>query len=110
MRFGRHALGLAGQEIRVVGGGARSELWLQIKADVTGRLVRPVLAPEPTAVGAAVLAGLAAGTFTDAADAVARTVSPSPRAYLPDNATRDVYAERYAQYRALYDGTERALT
>ena len=30
------ALGLGGQEIRVVGGGARSELWLQIKADVTG--------------------------------------------------------------------------
>jgi xylulokinase len=104
------ALGLAGQEIRVVGGGARSELWLQVKADVTGRPVRPVLALEPTALGAAVLAGLAAGTFVDAADAVTRTVSPSPRAYLPDDSTRSVYAERYAQYRALYDGTERALT
>ena len=33
-RFG--ALGLGGDEIRVVGGGARSPLWLQIKADVTG--------------------------------------------------------------------------
>jgi len=103
------ALGLAGKEIRVVGGGARSELWLQIKADVTGRPVRPVLAAEPTALGAAVLAGLAAGTFGDAADAVARTVSPSPRCYLPDGSTQEMYAERYAQYRALYDGTEGAL-
>jgi xylulokinase len=103
------ALGLAGREIRVVGGGARSELWLQIKADVTGRPVRPVLASEPTATGAAVLAGLAAGTFRDAADAVARTVRPSDRCFHPDERTGAIYAERYAQYRALYDGVERAL-
>jgi xylulokinase len=103
------ALGLAGDEIRIVGGGARSELWLQIKADVTGRAVRPVLADEPTALGAAILAGLAAGTFRDAHDAVARTVTPSERCYQPDERTRPVYQERYAQYRALYDGVERAL-
>jgi xylulokinase len=103
------ALGLAGQEIRVVGGGARSELWLQIKADVTGRTVRPVLADEPTALGAAILAGLAAGTFRDTADAVARTVMPSARGYQPDERARTLYEERYAQYRALYDGVEGAL-
>jgi xylulokinase len=103
------ALGLGGEEIRVVGGGARSELWLQIKADVTGRTVQPVLADEPTALGAAVLAGLAAGTFADAADAVARTVAVAPRAYHPDDRARAVYAEQYAQYRALYDGAEGAL-
>jgi xylulokinase len=104
------ALGLAGPEIRVVGGGARSELWLQIKADVTRRTVRQVLADEPTAVGAAVLAGLAAGVFSDAADAVARTVTLAPRAFEPDDRADAVYRERYAQYRALYDGAERALT
>ena len=103
------ALGLAGGEIRVVGGGARSELWLQIKADVTGRPVRPVLAAEPTALGAAILAGLAAGTFSDIADAVARTVLPSARCHEPDEQARPVYEERYAQYRALYDGVEGAL-
>jgi xylulokinase len=103
------ALGLADREIRVVGGGARSELWLQIKADVTGRPVRPVLAGEPTALGAAILAGLAAGTFRDTADAVARTVTPSVRVHEPDERARAVYEERYAQYRALYDGAEGAL-
>jgi xylulokinase len=106
------ALGLAGGaggEIRVVGGGARSELWLQIKADVTGRTVRPVLAGDPTAIGAAVLAGLAAGTFASATEAVAQTVTPSDRCYRPDEPARAVYQERYAQYRALYDGVEGAL-
>lgn len=106
------ALGLAGGEggeVRVVGGGARSELWLQIKADVTGRAIRPVLAGDPTAIGAAVLAGLAAGTFASAAEAVAQTVTPSARCYRPDERARAVYQERYAQYRALYDGVEGAL-
>lgn len=104
------ALGLSGEEIRVVGGGARSELWLQVKADVTGRIVQPVLSAEPTAAGAAVLAGLAAGAFDGPADAVARTVRLAPRAYRPDPRTREVYEQRYAQYRALYDGAEAALT
>jgi xylulokinase len=103
------ALDLSGEEIRVVGGGARSSLWLQIKADVTGRHVQPVLSAEPTAAGAAILAGLAAGVFSDAAEAVARTVRLAPRSYHPDPRTRDVYAERYDQYRALYDGTEGAI-
>lgn len=103
------ALGLAGPQIRVVGGGARSDLWLQIKADVTGRTVRQVLAPEPTALGGAVLAGLAAGAFAGPADAVARVVDLAPRSHEPDELVAEVYAERYAQYRALYDGTEGAL-
>jgi len=104
------ALGLSGEQIRVVGGGARSALWLQVKADVTGRTVQPVLSAEPTAAGAAVLAGLAGGAFACPADAVARTVRLAPRAYQPDPRTAEVYAERYAQYRALYDGTEGALS
>ena len=54
-------------------------------------------------------AGVAAGTFTDAGDAVARMVTLAPRRFEPDPGIRDVYAERYAQYRALYDGAERAL-
>jgi xylulokinase len=103
------ALGLAGEEIRVVGGGARSALWLQVKADVTGRTVQRVLSAEPTAAGAAVLAGLAAGAFADPGDAVARTVRLAPRSHQPDPRTAEVYAERYAQYRALYDGAEGAL-
>jgi xylulokinase len=103
------ALGLSGDEIRVVGGGARSVLWLQIKADVTGRRVQPVVSPEPTAAGAAILAGVAAGAFASPADGVARTVRLSPVTYRPDPRTREIYAERYAQYRALYDGAEGAL-
>jgi sugar (pentulose or hexulose) kinase len=47
--------------------------------------------------------------FQDPADAVARTVMPSARCHEPDERARAVYEQRYAQYRALYDGVEGAL-
>jgi xylulokinase len=44
------------REIRCAGGAARSELWLQIKADVVGIATRATRCPEPTSLGAAILA------------------------------------------------------
>jgi xylulokinase len=102
-------LGLAEGEVRVVGGGARSTLWLQVKADVLDRPVRPVLAAEPTAVGAAMLAGTAGGMFADLAEAVDRSVAVAPEPVIPDPARAAVYAESYAAYRRLYDGIEGSL-
>ena len=59
------ALGLGRGEIRIVGGGARDDLWATIKADVLGRPVRRVLTEEATAVGAAMVAGVGSGLFAD---------------------------------------------
>jgi xylulokinase len=44
------------REIRCAGGAARSELWLRIKADVLGIPAAATFCPEPTSLGAAVLA------------------------------------------------------
>ena len=57
------ALGLGRGEIRIVGGGARDNLWATIKASVLGRPVRRVLTEEATAVGAAMVAGVGTGFF-----------------------------------------------
>ena len=103
------ALGIAG-EVRVVGGGGRSRLWLEIKAGVLGRPVRSVLAEEATALGAGILAGTAAGTFRDPDDAVTRAVEVAPTTVDPDPAVRDRYDEAYAQYRRLFDAVENATT
>jgi xylulokinase len=102
-------LGLGDEEIRVVGGGAASELWMQIKADVTGRPVHRVLVQEATATGAALLAGVAEGTFADLADAVNRTIVLADQPYHPDPARVSLYSDAYARYRALFDGVEGAL-
>jgi xylulokinase len=104
------SMGLGGDEIRVVGGGAAIDLWMQIKADVTGRPVRRVLVKEATALGAALLAGVAAQTFHDIEDAATRAVTLAQEAHLPDPSKRSLYDDAYGRYRSLFDAVEGATT
>ena len=88
-------------ELRAIGGGARSELWLQLKADITGV---PVVVPritEAASWGAALLAGLGAGRFASATEAAEETVHLD-RWFEPDAARAARYEERYALYREVY--------
>ena len=100
------SMGLAGDEMRVVGGGARSPLWLQMKADVTGRTVRTLATDEATAMGAAMLAAVDAGIVRDLDEAVERCVQMDARAYDPDQTTARAYADAYGRYRRLFDAVE----
>jgi xylulokinase len=102
------ALGLDGEELRVVGGGARSSLWLQIKADVTGRPVRAVGGEHATSAGAAMVAGVAAGWFEDLHEASARTVELPDEPVYPQPATAELYEDAYRAYRRLFDAVEAA--
>jgi xylulokinase len=86
-------------ELRVSGGGAGLAAWNQIKADVTGIPVTRV-AGDSTAAGAAMLAGLGAGVYADAAEAVAAGYRPLGRAE-PDPAHRALYDDLYQRYQAL---------
>jgi len=102
------ALGLGHGEIRIVGGGARDDLWASIKADVLGRPVRRVLTQEATAVGAAMIAGVGAGMFTDFASALV-AVQLDPHSIDPDPAAQRQYADAYGRYLAAFDAVEKAL-
>jgi sugar (pentulose or hexulose) kinase len=86
-------------ELRVSGGGAGLAVWNQIKADVTGIPVMRV-AGDSTAAGAAMLAGLGAGIYRDAAEAVAAGYRPAGRAE-PDPAHRARYDDLYERYTEL---------
>jgi xylulokinase len=101
-----HDMGLPGSEIRVVGGGARSTLWLQTKADVCGLPVRPVLGPQPTALGAAMLAAVGAGRFPDAGAAARQMARLGEERYEPEPARRACYDDGYQRYRQLFDAVE----
>ena len=88
-------------ELRAIGGGARSDLWLQVKADVTGI---PVVAPKVTEAacwGAALLAGVGAGCFPNAVQAAERTVRLERRIE-PDKERMKRYQTRYEIYRDIY--------
>jgi len=82
---------------RVSGGGARSPLWLAIVASALGLPLELTESEEGSAFGAALLAGVRAGTFADAEEAVARCV----RVRETVEPVWD-YDEAYARYRRLY--------
>jgi xylulokinase len=85
---------------RVTNGGASSQLWTQIVADVTGLVLEPVVDHPGSALGAAFAAGMGTGAFAEWSD-VARFVALA-EPVLPQAATATVYDERYSAYRALY--------
>jgi xylulokinase len=93
--------GVAIQELRAIGGGARSPLWLRLKADITGLPVAQPQVIEAAAWGAAALAGQGAGVFASAAQAVQERLQFTQR-ILPQPAQQALYQPRYALYRRLY--------
>lgn len=98
-------LGLPASRIHVTGGGARSSLWLQVKADVTRRAVVPI-SGEGAALGAACLAATTAGWFVDVPSAADALISPGPEIYSPGEFESEVYESAYRRYRATYDALE----
>jgi xylulokinase len=89
-------------ELRSVGGGTRSNLWNQIKADVLGL---PVLLPQ-VSVGApfgdAVLAGMGLGLYPDVRRSLRQMVQLRAR-YEPNWENHSLYQELYQVFRSIYE-------
>ena len=89
-------------EIRAIGGGTRNKLFLRIKAAAYGRKLTVIAEPEATALGAALLGGLAAGLWPDLDAALAAIDRPS-EIVEPDPAWAARYDRLYADaYRGFY--------
>jgi xylulokinase len=95
------AIGLDLRELRVMGGGAKSRLWNQIKADVTGLPVVSPHTPETTALGAGLLALVGVGAYSTLAEACASAVRIVER-FDPQPRAQAMYDEAYALYREVY--------
>jgi xylulokinase len=95
------AAGIALRELRVVGGGAKSPLWNQIKADVTGLPVNVPEITETTALGAAFLALVGIGAFASLTEVSEHIVKIRERTE-PAPATASLYTESYERYRQTY--------
>ncbi len=95
--------GLSGEgkirRVLATGGGAKSALWLGIKADITGADFITTTSPEPAAYGAAMFAAIAAGWF-GSYDEIARKWIGINKEYKPDS-------KRAAEYRIWLDNYRR---
>ncbi len=93
--------GISIHELRAVGGGARSPLWMQLKADICRIPLRVPQVTEAACLGAALLAGVACGIYPDIETAVSRTVHSSRR-ITPDEQSAATYEKRFETYTRLY--------
>jgi xylulokinase len=95
------AAGIELRELRVVGGGAKSRLWNQIKADVTDLQVNVPEVTETTALGAAFLALVGTGSYATLSEASEQIVKIR-ECIDPDPSMRSAYSEAYERYRQTY--------
>ena len=94
------------EQLVVIGGATRSPLWMQIKADCTGLRLSIPQVPEAVALGAALLAGVGVGVYTNALAAAATLPLPA-LTVLPNDAAVGQYARARAVYRQLYPALHR---
>ncbi|PNH78929.1 FGGY-family carbohydrate kinase [Arthrobacter sp. AFG20] len=108
MRAMIEALGKVGlppfEVFRVSGGAARSPLWNQMSADIYGKPVEIVRAPEATALGAAMIGAVGVGLFQNVEEAVGEMVHVTER-WEPIEENVRIYNEMYA----IFDETYRCL-
>jgi xylulokinase len=90
------------REVRVVGGGARSDTWNAIKASVLGVPYARLARGEFSCWGAALVAGAAVGLYDDLAEAAARATAVASR-FEPDLGEHEIYERQAAAYARLLE-------
>lgn len=96
------------KEIRATGGGAASDVWLQIKADILNTEITALSCREVGAAGTAILAGTAMGVFNDMR-AVAKIMAPVRQVFVPNRNNTEQYGLLYQKYRHMYDAVRNLI-
>ncbi len=95
------ATGIQVTDYRAVGGGSRSDVWLQLCADILGRPFSRPRITEAGVLGAAIIAGTGSGVFSSMAGA-AEAMVKLERTFHPDPSLHRRYDQRFRQYRRLW--------
>jgi xylulokinase len=85
-------------EARVVGGGARSDLWNQVKADILNVPYQRLKGSEFGAWGAAMIAGKASGLIDNLADHARQTAILNGSPFYPSKENHEIYAPLIEKY------------
>ncbi len=88
-------------EINHSGGGAASDIWCQIRADVLGRPIKRMKMLDAGVLGAALMAGTGVGIF-HSLNAAAKTFVAVDRVFEPDLTESDRHKNSFEKYKMLY--------
>lgn len=94
-------MGIAIDAVRLSGGGARSEFWRRLQADIYNLPVATINAEEGPAYGAAILAGVGVGVWRDVPQACQAVIRETHR-YRPRKKNAEKYRRCHEQYQSLY--------
>ena len=104
MRLNYDALadsGIRFTKLHATGGGAKSQVWMQMKADILNLPITSLKTSDAGTVGSAMLTGVAVGVFKDLEEAVSVMVRQR-ETYLPDPKRHAQYMRIYERYRNVY--------
>ena len=101
------SLGVAVASVRASGGGAKSPFWRQVLADVFNKPVVTLASQEGSALGAALLAMVGTGEYSDVPEVCAAVVREKDR--VEPSAASAVYAQGHRVYQALYPAIKSVL-
>ena len=90
------------EEVRSMGGAARSDLWLQIKADICDLPMVRMEEEETSVLGCAILGSVATKQHGDIEEATAAMVRTG-KTFAPNPQRRDLYDELFELYGGLYE-------
>lgn len=93
--------GVQFSEIHSMGGGARSDIWLQIKADICGYPVIKMEKEETATLGAAIIASVRNGDYATIEEAVSVMVKKG-KSFVPNKEHYAAYMKNYELYKELY--------
>jgi len=94
-------MGLSPSQVFALGGGAKSAVWNQIKADVCGLNIVTMETEETASLGAAMLGAAACGIFHDIGEAAAKV--KRSQVYEPQPEAVRLYEKGYAKYKKMYE-------
>ena len=95
-------IGIPCRRIVAAGGGARSDVWLQMQADIFEKDVYRSASKEQACLGAAITAAVGAGVFRNFDEACDRCVEPAAGVFHPREENVQLYRELYPIFRSLY--------
>ena len=95
-------IGVTVKEVRSLGGGAKSDLWLQIKADVCRKDILVMQCDEAACLGVAMLSCVGVGIYKDLSEARNNMVKVT-KTFSPDSDKANVYDTAYIKYQELWE-------
>lgn len=102
-------LGIDAESMIASGGGAKSDIWLRIQADVFNKPIKVASVSEQASVGAAIAASVGSGYYRSIDEACSVMVKYQDKIHYPDAANHAKYSEYYQLYKKLYEKSHEEL-